>query len=116
MPAVIDPNLVAERLSHVGPVLAVNVAMIRDMMKHRGINAKALAKEAGMSEGSVQALTTGRFGKTWTESNALAQLERIESAITAISDREGGIPEMCCGVEGLEHTILAIYYGRYQGE
>lgn len=89
-----------------------NVVLVRIMIEHRltGPNttmAQAInevAQVTGFSPRYVNMILIGdkRNGKA---------LEAIEDAVTQLSDARGGVPDMCCGTEGLAIIERSMTHG-----
>lgn len=63
--------------------------MLRYIMQQRGISSRDIAQHLGVSKSYIQKVMSGH---RTTE----AMLDRVDSAITTISEQRGGIGEMCC--------------------
>lgn len=87
------------------------------MLVHRGISVKDAAKVAGFGTTVAYSALKGLFynaepdnpiQEAWVDS----KLDRLESAITLLTDQRGGIPAACCTAEQYEELQAAIEAAR----
>lgn len=72
---------------------------LRTIARHRGISFKELATEFNISPTYVYNLMNGNRLNV-TDVRLWKWYEEIDDALTRITDRRGGVPCACCGVEG----------------
>lgn len=116
MPGKFNPEVTASKYLGLENQMIWNLWILRDMIQHRGITLASLRQESGMSRRTIADLLSGAGieRQTWTPTSFLAKLGQLEDAITAISDRKGGVPEVCCGATGMLKSVISIRDGRYR--
>jgi hypothetical protein len=92
------------------PVLGYDLLFCTEMLDHRGIFPQDLASETGYTTTTINDVLSGRVDKMSLKAYR-SVVDKIDHAITTISQSRGGVPEMCCGPEGLAKTVLAIHDG-----
>ena len=83
---------------HEDPATGLRVWAIREMLAHRGLTHDAVAAEVGVDGEYLKRLL--RDGE---------ELDRIEDAVTRISDARGGVPLMCCGLRAYVDMCLYLH-------
>jgi len=80
------------------PQTALDLLLIRNMMEHRGIARRDLAREVGISN---QWLSLALRGKAHRPNSPQyeALIYKLEAGITRITSSRGGIPKACCSSE-----------------
>ena len=83
------------------PDMDINVALrlvtLHSILSHRNITVTDITDTLGVSKSSVYNVLSGNV----TASTGM--LDKIESAITQITDARGGVPYACCGWDSLGH-------------
>ena len=84
--------------------LSLRIVMVRMMMRHRKISIDEISEEIDLDSSWIGLSLRGKAYSTIYKKHLV--LDKIESAITKISDRKGGIPNLCCGMTIEEYQAL----------
>jgi len=74
---------------------ALRLLLVRDMMYHRELEAKDVATEAGCTVSWLYSLTSGSAWYRMSVMKLDEWLDKIEDAITSLSDSKGGVYGSC---------------------
>lgn len=80
---------------------------IRTMMRHRGVRVKDVAAQLDVSISYIRRLVLPDWPGGLTRTSVARWHERVEGAITELTDEKGGVPGGCCG--WLAYLELAMY-------
>ena len=99
-----------ELLSSMDVALALELWRLRTLASHRKIATKDFAKELDCSVWLVKSVMNGSYIRAVSEATMWHWFERFDDAVTAITDRRGGVPHACCGMASYLEMIRDLLY------
>lgn len=87
------------------PILAWDLLALREMLEHRSITTSELSTLTGISLTTVRDTLACRG----TDLAIRKNVDVLDQAVTKLSAWRGGIPEMCCGVEGYLRMAFTLH-------
>lgn len=87
---------------------ALDVWRIINIMDHRGITSAHMAEYLDVSRQWVNACLNGKALMQRLPATRQRYIERLEDAVTALTDAKGGVPEACCSPAAYASTIVHV--------
>lgn len=87
---------------------ALDVWRLKNMMQHRNITAQELAEYMDVSRSWVNLALNGLALQKIRPDTRRRRIERLEDAVTGITDSRGGVPLACCSPAAQAHMAVEV--------